>query len=176
MCQSSGLPPTVPSGLRPDGRTFLESRKRWCDMKAVQMMAVAAVFLFAIPQSGWTASIWSPQRGTIERKMILDAARPAMQREIGGEIEFVVSVIRTDGRWSFVQAVPQRPGGGRIDWAHTKFANEWRNDMMSDIVMALLRKSGTRWQVVDFVIGPTDVFWVSWVSQYRLPEALFNAE
>ena len=145
-------------------------------MDRILHTALVVAFLCAMAVPSQTASILTPQRGSSERTMILDAVRPTMQREIGGDIAFKVSVIRTDGQWAFVQAVPQRPNGRAIDWAATKFADEWRKDMMSDIVMALLQRSGQQWRVVKYVIGPTDVFWLTWASEYRLPTALFTAE
>lgn len=61
------------------------------------------------------ARYWTPQRGTAERKALMDAARPAISREIGGPIEFVVHTLRTDGEWAYMFAQPQRPGGTPID-------------------------------------------------------------
>lgn len=47
---------------------------------------------------------------------------------------------------------------------------------MSDVVMVLLRKVRSRWTVTDYVIGPTDVYWYSWMSKHGVPEALFLAK
>jgi hypothetical protein len=46
--------------------------------------------------------------------------------------------------------------------------------MMSDLVLALLRRQGEGWQVIKCVIGPTDVVWEDWIRSYNLPRALFT--
>ena len=143
-------------------------------MRLIPLIAIFAALTAILPGIAWSAEYHTPRRGSAERSAIMDAARPTIQGEIGGQIEFVVSVLRTDGRWAYLQSVPQRPGGAPIDWRRTKFARDWSAGIMSDIVMVLLGKSDGRWRVVDYVIGPTDVFWYEWIDRYRLPEALFN--
>lgn len=115
-----------------------------------------------------------PPRGSAIRAALLDAARAVIGPETGGPVEFVVSVLRTDGDWAYLQARPQRPGGGRIDWSRTRHAEAWRADMMSDLVMVLMRRAGPGWRVVEYVVGPTDVAWIPWAEQHRLPPALFE--
>jgi hypothetical protein len=55
----------------------------------------------------------------------------------------------------------------------TRYARDWANDAMSDVVMGLAIRRGQRWSLVDYVIGPTDVHWYGWLDRYALPEALF---
>ena len=75
--------------------------------------------------------------------------------------------------WAFVQAKPQRPGGAPIDWRATRFKQDFEQDLMSDLVLGLLRRSGGRWTMVTGVVGPTDVVWEDWVKKYQLPRQLF---
>lgn len=118
----------------------------------------------------------TPKPGSAERAAIMNAARIPVARALGQPVIFVVSVLRTDGRWAYLQAVPQRPDGQPLDWRTTPFAHEWARDAMSDVVMVLLRQERARWMAVDHVIGPTDVHWYNWLDDYGLPEALFDAE
>lgn len=119
------------------------------------------------------AQIWTPQVGDPQREGILNMVRPYAQADLGGSVKFVVEVIQTDGRWAYLQAVPQRPNGQPIDWEQTRFGLMMREGMMSDVIMALLQRSGDSWQVVDYIFGPTDVYWYGWMSRYGLPKALF---
>lgn len=116
----------------------------------------------------------TPPRGSPLRQALLDAAREPIETELGPPIEFVVSVLRTDGRHAYLQARPQRRGGQRIDRARTRYARGWRADMMSDLVMVLLRRSGAAWGWVEHAIGPTDVAWIPWAERHRLPHSLFE--
>jgi len=119
-------------------------------------------------------TFWSPKLGDPNRKAILNAVRPAIERDTGGPVEFVVYVIRTNGAWAYLQASPQRPGGVGIDWTSTKFGAAIAEGSMSEIVMALLKRSDSSWRVEDYVLGPTDVYWAWWVTDRNIPERLFH--
>ena len=135
---------------------------------------LTSIFVIVVGSSAYADPIWEPQRGASDRKAILDVVRDVIEGEIGVPVELVVARLRTDGHWAFVQATPQNLGGAPIDWSKTKFAQDWKADMMSDVVMGLVKKSGSGWMLEDYVLGPTDVYWVSWVSKRKLPEKLFH--
>lgn len=116
----------------------------------------------------------TPARGSKERAAMMDAARGPVSSGIGQTVIFVISTLRTDGEWAYLQATPKNPDGSDLDWSKTLLADEWEAGMMDDVVMVLLRKTDGQWTVVDHVIGPTDVFWYNWVESYGLPELLFN--
>lgn len=103
----------------------------------------------------------------------MNAARGPVSFDIGEQVIFVVQELRSNGVWAYLEAVPHQPDGRPLDWNRTKLAAQWRADMMSDIIMVLLHKTNGRWQVVDHIVGPTDVYWFGWVDQYGLPESLF---
>lgn len=116
----------------------------------------------------------TPARNTDVRKALMDAARKSIEAEIGKKVIFVVSVLRTDGTWAYLQAVPHNPDGTAINWAKTPFAKEMKQGVMSDVAMVLMRRIDGRWEIVDHIFGPTDVYWFTWVDQFNLPEALFT--
>ncbi|WP_298863880.1 hypothetical protein [uncultured Sulfitobacter sp.] len=121
-----------------------------------------------------TRNYYTPARSTAERKAVMNTAREPMLRELQQKVIFLVKELRTDGEWYFLMAEPLQPNGNKLDWYSTPYANDWANDAMSDLVMVLMHRQGNNWQVVDYVIGPTDVHWYSWIDQYNLPERLFN--
>jgi hypothetical protein len=47
---------------------------------------------------------------------------------------------------------------------------------MSDDVLALLRRDAGGWRVVEYVIGPTDVYWENWIEPNRVQRRLFTDE
>jgi len=118
--------------------------------------------------------LMTPARGTDLRKILMATASAPIEAEIGREIVFVASVLRTDGTWAYLQAVPHNPDGGRIDWRKTPFAAEMKKGVMSDTAMVLMRKLDGNWSVVDHIFGPTDVYWLTWANAYDLDEALFT--
>jgi hypothetical protein len=92
-----------------------------------------------------------------QRRAILDAMRPAIERRLGAPVEFVVHRIGVRDGWALVIADPQRPGGGRIDGRRI-FGEDFEN-MDGLTVNAVLRFTGGRWRLVDHAIGPTDVWY-----------------
>lgn len=103
--------------------------------------------------SGFTV----PPPGSGLRKAVLDGLRPAVERRLGPDIEFRVSLIRTQRDWAFVVADPLRRGGKPIDGR--KIFGEDFGNMDGLRIDAVLRKSGGRWIVVDHAIGATDVWY-----------------
>lgn len=137
---------------------------------------VAAAFLSAAlflsdGQDALAQSVHEPARGSAERRELLDAVRPLMEVRVGKPVEFVVGWMRSGSGWAFIQVSPQRPGGGAINLAHTTFASQ--ADYMDGLVTyALLRFDYGRWNLVDFVVGPTDVFWQGDPLYAQLPSGL----
>jgi hypothetical protein len=116
----------------------------------------------------------SPERGNPLRAEVLNAVRPTIEKETGGPVIFVVSVLNVKGGWAYAEVTPQRPGGASIDWRRTKFREAFEADAFSGLVLALLRKRDGAWILLDHFTGPTDVAWLEWVEKYKLPEALFR--
>jgi len=101
----------------------------------------------------------------------LNAVRPLVEARVGAPVEFVVDWMRAGDGWAFVQVNPQRPGGSPTDLRYTTFASQV--EYMDGIVtFALLRYQYDRWNLIDFVIGPTDVFWQGDPLYARLPRGL----
>ena len=96
-----------------------------------------------------------PTAGSAQRAAIMDALRPAIERELGGRIEFVVTRAAVRNGWALVIAEPQRPGGGEIT-PRADFDSEFRDGLT---VNGVLRFSGNGWTLVDHAIGPTDVWY-----------------
>ena len=92
-----------------------------------------------------------------ERKAVLDALRPAVESKLGPNVEFVVQVIRVEDDWAFVMADPQRKGGNAINGRQV-FGEDFDN-MDGVRVDAVLQLQNGRWEVVDYGIGATDVWY-----------------
>ena len=116
-----------------------------------------------------------PERGSELRADILDAVRPVFERETGGPVEFVVRRLNVLGEWAYGEVQAQRPGGEAIDWTRTRHAEDFEAGMFDPAASDfLLRKSGSDWAVVEYALGPTDVVWISWRLDHRLPLAIFQ--
>lgn len=132
---------------------------------------LSAFLLLATVVSVSAQSVHEPGRGTAERSDILNTIRPLLEARVGPPVEFVVDWMRSGSGWAFVQVSPQRPGGGAIDLYRTTYANQ--AEYMDGIVtFALLRYQYNRWNLVDYAVGPTDVFWQGDPLYAQLPAGL----
>lgn len=120
--------------------------------------------------------IVKPDRGSELRLELLDAARPLFERETGGPVEFVINRLNVLDVWAFGNVRLQRPGGGEIDWAKTKFAEQHAEGMFDagGHFFLLRRADSGEWMLVEYAIGPTDVAWDWWRQQLNLKEKLFR--
>ena len=116
------------------------------------------------------------ERGSPERKAILDVVRAAVQRRLGIKVIFQVERLAVLGDWAFAGLRPRTETGGRIDYRRTLYAKNFDPEQDSDTVDVLLRRKGAAWTIVEEAFLPTDVVWEEWQRKYKLPRALFFVE
>lgn len=144
-------------------------------MKTTTQFLLALVFAALFSGAALAQAFREPAKGSAERAAILDALRPAVETEMRGPVEFVISVLRASPNWAFVQANPQRPGGGAIDPETTGFAGD--TDFMDGLtIYALLAFQSGRWNLVDHYVGPTDVAYAHWPQRFGVPPAIVGLE
>lgn len=131
-------------------------------------LAFVLAALFAAP----SVFAVEPPPGSPDRAAVLAALRARVEIDLDTPIGFRVSRIDVSRGWAYVSAIPTR-GRRDLDWASTKFARTFADDMMSNMVLALLTDRGGRWMVVEYALGPTDATWEEWIGRYRLPRSLF---
>ena len=103
------------------------------------------------------ASFVVPPPGSAQRREILAALRPSVEKQLGPNVEFRLTLIRVQRDWAFVVADPQRRGGKPINGR--KIFGEHFGNMDGLRVDAVLRRTGGRWLVVERAIGATDVWY-----------------
>ena len=117
---------------------------------------------------------YTPAPGSAERKAIAEALRPPVERELKQKVVFKVDRLKVQGGWAFLRGVPQTPAGGRLDYKATSYRQQVEEGVFDDGIVALLRKQGGRWRVVKYVVGATDVPYVTWDKDYKAPAAIFK--
>src|SRR5215211_9530186 len=116
----------------------------------------------------------TPAPGSAERKAIADALRAPVEKELRQKVVFKIDHLKASGDWAFLRGVPQRPGGGRVDYGNTPYRQRIEDGVFDDWICALLRKRAGKWQVVKYVIGATDVVYEGWDGEYDAPPAIFK--
>ncbi len=82
----------------------------------------------------------------------MDAIRPAVERELGGSIEFVINCVAVSAGRSYVIAEPQRRGGGKIRYSEKDYP------FGITVVASLAFRQGN-WILLDHVIGDSDAWY-----------------
>ncbi|KAB2938000.1 MAG: hypothetical protein K8F92_15560 [Hyphomicrobium sp.] len=116
------------------------------------------------------------EKGSRERKAILDVVRASVERRLGIKVIFVVERLAVYGDWAYANLHPRTEAGKRIDYRRTHYAKDYIPDLDSDAVDVLLRRGGTSWSIVQEAFLPTDVVWEEWVKTYNVPRELFLPE
>lgn len=114
------------------------------------------------------------KRDSAERKAILDAVRPAIEKDLKQKVVFIVRGLKTQQGFAFAQLEPQKPGGAPVDYSRTRYAEAIRAGAFDNGISALLRKEKKRWRLLRYSIGATDVPYVDWDREFRAPRALFG--
>ena len=116
----------------------------------------------------------TPAAGSPERKAITDALRAPVERELKQKVVFKIEALKLKDGWAFLRGVPQKPGGGEVDYGATPYKQRIDDGVFDDGIVALLRRKAGKWQVVKYVIGATDVPYVTWDKDYKAPSEIFQ--
>ena len=116
---------------------------------------------------------YTPEKGSPERKAILDALRIPVERDLKQKVVFVADDFKVQGAWAFVSGTPQNANGGEPDYARTKYADQVDTGAFDNNFFALLKKTGGKWKVTTYAIGCTDVCYTDWWRRFRAPKGVF---
>lgn len=130
-----------------------------------RILSVTLAFVLFAAAFAQTKKVEQPAAGTKLRKEVLDGLRPSIERDLKQKVIFVVQKIRVYDGWAFVQCRPVQPNSKAIDFKKTKYKERIQDGTFDgDTTYALLKLKNKKWTVVDFVIGPTDVYWMGWLE------------
>ena len=151
------------------GSTRFSFARRFLVDKLSRGAVAAVLFLLLVDLSA--QSVYTPDKGSPERKAIFDVLRVPVERDLKQKIVFVADDFKIQGEWAFVGGRPTTPSGNDPDLSHTAWAGQ--EDMFDDNFFGLLRKRGGKWRVVAYALGCTDVCYADWWRRYRAPKAIF---
>ena len=134
--------------------------------------AFLAAAMVAAPSAAGSQAT-TPAKGSALRTRLLDTVRPIAEAEVGKPVEFVVTDLNLLGEWAFLRAVIQRPGGGEIAYAYTRYQEAYDAGAFDGQVVALLRLTPAGWLVYEYDLGATDVVWDDWDERYPVPREVF---
>jgi hypothetical protein len=133
------------------------------------------LLLFVCAVSGQSQAE-TPERGSVERQAITDALRLPVQKQLKTKVIFKIDHLKVLNGWAFMMGVPKQLNGSPVDYRGTPYQAAFDAGAFDDGIVALLRKRNGKWQVVEYVIGATDVPYVDWDQKHRAPSEIFQNE
>lgn len=130
-------------------------------------------FILVAAVSATSQAVHEPEKGSPERKAILDALRIPVERDLKQKVVFVADNFKVQGNFAFVGGTPQATNGGDPDYSRTKYADQFDTGAFDNNFFALLKKTGGKWRVTHYAIGCTDVCYADWWRRFRVPKAIF---
>lgn len=134
----------------------------------VTIFVLSALNLFA-----QTAS--TPSKGSPVRKAVLDALRIPVERELKQKVVFSVDTMKVQGAWAFANGSPLNTNNETPNYRGTRYQEAIDSEAFDNNFQALLKKTGSKWKVVTYAIGCTDVCWYGWWTKYKAPKSIFPA-
>lgn len=124
-------------------------------------------------KTGTSAVPYVPEKGSVERKAIVDALRVPVEKRLKQPVIFKIDHLKVQNSWAFLTGRPQSSDGSAFDYTNTVYQDAVDSGAFDDGIVALLRKVKGKWTVVQYVIGATDVPYVDWDKEYRAPRGIF---
>jgi hypothetical protein len=124
-------------------------------------------------KTGTAAAPHVPDKGSAERKAIVDALRAPVEKQLKRPVIFKIEHLKAQNNWAFLIGRPQNSDGSAIDYTRTVHRDAVDAGAFDDGIVALLRKTNGKWKVIQYVIGATDVPYVDWDKEYRAPKGIF---
>ena len=138
----------------------------------------AALLLMVATPARAQAHSMDVVRGDPDRRLLLDAIRPTLERATSGPVRFTVHALRRFGEFAYGVLQPRRPDGeGVIDWTTTPYRARVESAQFDNgMTYVLWRRLAGGWKVEEYAVGPTDTVWIDWRQRHRLPHTLFEPE
>lgn len=116
------------------------------------------------------------------REAVLQAATEPLGDALGDRAQVEVVLLNRIGPWVFLEGRMCGADGGRLDYSGTIYESRRADGVMSDVYAVLLRKADDAsadndprsWRLSEYVIGPTDVAWLTWPGKHAAPRELFG--
>ncbi|MDQ3907785.1 MAG: hypothetical protein M3268_05515 [Acidobacteriota bacterium] len=135
---------------------------------------LSLVLAFGVSR-GAAQKVYTPEKGSAERASIMDALRGPVSKELKQKVTFLADrSFKVEGDWAFIAGQVKGENGGDVNWKITEYQKRIDVDAFDNNIFALLRRRGGRWRVVTYMIGCTDVCYLTWPKEYGAPKAIFK--
>ena len=106
------------------------------------------LFVMLLASTALAQKVYTPEKGSKQRKVILNTLRKPVQKELKQKILFLIDDFNVSGKWAFISGEPLAKDGGKPDYRNTIYQEAVDSDMFDNNFFALLKKSDKKWRVV----------------------------
>jgi hypothetical protein len=122
------------------------------------------------------ATATAPPPPEVTRDLVLGSLRAAVSQEVGQPVSLQATTVNVRDEWAYVVAQPRKPDGSAIDWSTTTLAQRAADGVLDGDgqTFALLKNVNGAWEVLEYVVGPTDVAHIEWAGKHGVPPDLLG--
>jgi hypothetical protein len=104
-------------------------------------------------------------------QMLLNALDPVLSENIGQPVNLQPTTVNIRDEWAFIIGQPRQTNGAPIDWSATSYAQRAADGALDGDgqTFALLKSVNGAWEVLEYVVGPTDAAHIEWAGKHGVP-------
>jgi hypothetical protein len=146
-------------------------------MRALLIAAVAGLAAACTPPAATTTETPEPPAAALpgvddeSTQVLLNVLDPVLSTNIGQPVSLQPTTVSMRDEWAFIIGQPRKPDGTAIDWATTSYAQRAADGVLDGDgqTFALLKNVNGAWEVLEYVVGPTDVAHIEWAGKHGVP-------
>lgn len=146
-------------------------------MRALLIAALVGLAAACTPPAATTTETpeapAAPPPGAIDpqTQSLLNVLDPVLSAGIGQPVSLQPTTVNVRDEWAFIIGQPRKPDGTAIDWSTTSLAQRAADGVLDGDgqTFALLKNVNGGWEVLEYVVGPTDVAHIEWAGKYGVP-------
>ncbi|HVF97434.1 MAG TPA: hypothetical protein VM871_08945 [Flavisolibacter sp.] len=110
-----------------------------------------------------------------ERKAMLEALKMKLQPSLRLKPKMVVEHLWVKSNFAFFRGAAKDANGRDIDFSKTEYKQALEDGAFDgESTFALLKKVSGKWKVLAWALGPTDVPYTCWWSEFKAPKDIFD--
>ena len=142
-------------------------------MKAV--LTLFSIIFFTTSFAQKTKVNLAKNLSSADRKEIVEALKQKVQPDLKQKPKLVIKELWVKNGFAYFIGQVKAANGKEINFRKTVYKDQVEAGIFDgDGTNALLKKTGAKWKVLAFVIGPTDVPWGCWWKEFKAPKDIFD--
>lgn len=142
----------------------------------MKLLLLFTSFFFAATVLAQSAKVdLAKQTTSTDRKAMLDALKLKLQPSLRLKPKMVVEHLWMKNNYAFFKGAAKNAEGKDIDFSKTEYKEAMEEGAFDgETTFAVLKKVAGKWKVLAWALGPTDVPYTCWWSEFKAPKDIFD--